>query len=288
MSGHGGHARRAPAAPRRVTITFIQQPPMRRLALALALIAPTTLAAQQTSGGNNFSWHGPIAAGNWITVRNLNGRVTVERSTDGQVEVTGTKHWRRGDPSEVRFVMQQHGANGDVLVCAVWGDGDCDEDGYHSHGRGTRNNDTNVEFVVKVPAGVRVAMSTVNGDVEVNGAGAEVNANTVNGDVTVTTAQGPVNASTVNGSVEARMSALAGDDDMTFSTVNGGITLALPASFQGEVDLSTVNGRFSTDYPLTVNGRIDPRHVRATIGSSRRRVKASTVNGSIELRKAGA
>lgn len=260
---------------------------MHRLALALALLAPLPLVAQQTSSDNNFAWHGPIAAGNWITVRNLNGRISVERSTSGEVEVTGTKHWRDGDPSEVRFVMRQDGNRGDVLVCAVWGDGDCDENGYRNHGHGTRNNDTNVEFVVKVPAGVRVGTSTVNGDVEVNGAGAEVRANTVNGDVTVTTAAGPVNASTVNGSVDARMAALTGDDDMTFSTVNGGITLALPASFQGELDLSTVNGRFSTDYPLTVNGRIDPRHVRATIGSGRRRLKASTVNGSIELRKAG-
>jgi len=52
-----------------------------------------------------------------------------------------------------------------------------------------------------------------------------------------------------------------------------------------EVDLSTVNGRFLTDFPVTISGRIDPRRLRATLGKGGPRIRLSTTNGNVELRK---
>jgi len=53
------------------------------------------------------------------------------------------------------------------------------------------------------------------------------------------------------------------------------------------IESSTVNGRFQTDWPVTITGRVDPRHLRATLGKGGRRVRLSTVNGNVELRKRG-
>ena len=65
--------------------------------------------------------------------------------------------------------------------------------------------------------------------------------------------------------------------------------LSMAAEFTGDLDadieLSTVNGRFATDWPVTITGRIDPRRLRATLGKGGRRIKLSTVNGNVELRK---
>jgi hypothetical protein len=222
-------------------------------------------------------------------VRNLNGSIHVSAASGRTTEESATKSWRRGDPKDVRFEVTKL-ANGGVLVCAIWGpDATCDERGYHSDDhRGHRDNDVDVEFTVRVPAGVKVDVGTVNGGVDVAGAGAEVVAATVNGAIDASTSVGPINATTVNGDIHATMRALGGgDEDMRFSTVNGDVVLTLPGDFDADVDMSTVNGRFRTDYPVTVRGTINPHHLRATIGKGGRRLTFRTVNGNLELRKQG-
>jgi DUF4097 and DUF4098 domain-containing protein YvlB len=121
----------------------------------------------------------------------------------------------------------------------------------------------------------------------VDGATSEVEVGTVNGSVEATTTGGPINASTVNGSVRARMGRFTSDDDMNFSTVNGSVIAEFIGDMDADVDLSTVNGRFYTDYQVTVSGRLDPRHLRAKLGRGGPRVKLSTVNGNVELRRRG-
>ena len=63
------------------------------------------------------------------------------------------------------------------------------------------------------------------------------------------------------------------------------------AGFSGDLDadveLTTVNGRFHSDYEVTLSGRVDPRHLRARIGRGGRRVRLTTVNGNVELRRRG-
>ncbi|MGH7717316.1 MAG: DUF4097 family beta strand repeat-containing protein [Gemmatimonadaceae bacterium] len=264
---------------------------MRRTLLAalcvLAVPAPA-LAQRSSAGDSTFSWEGQIPEGSWIKVRSLNGDVSVEPGDGNVTRVRGEKQWRRGDPSEVRFEVFRDGSN--VVICALWHEeATCDEDGAHyprdRERRGDRNNDVSVDFTVVLPRGVKVDVGTVNGGLDVRGASSEVEAHTVNGRVEASTLRGPVNASTVNGSIRVRMDALEGTDALEYSTVNGSITVELPANFQAEVDMSTVNGGVRLDFPVTVSGRMSPRRLRGTIGGGGRRVKLSTVNGSIELRK---
>lgn len=257
-------------------------------AAALSATARPALAQQQSSSAPDFTWSGQVSPQGWLRVKNLNGAIRVGESTTGKVEVTATKSWRRGDPKDVRFEVKKVGPGGnDVLICALWyEDSSCDERGYHSNGHGRNTGDVSVEFDVRLPKGTRVDVGTVNGSINVSGATSEVRAGTVNGGIEATSTGGPVTASTVNGSVTARMGA-TGTEDLSFSTVNGSVTVELPATLDAELDLSTVNGRLSSDYPMTVEGRIDPRHLRATIGKGGRRLKLSTVNGSVRLVKRG-
>src|SRR5665811_1094057 len=96
---------------------------------------------------------------------------------------------------------------------------------------------------------------------------------------------GPVQASTVNGSVHATMGRLDGNEDLDFSTVNGSVIAEVAGAIDANIELSTVNGRVQTDWPVTITGRSDPRHLRATLGKGGRRIRLSTVNGNVELRK---
>jgi hypothetical protein len=254
-------------------------------ALALTLAAPAALAAQGSERA--FSFNERIPSGEWVRVRNVNGEIRVSASSSDRVEITATKRWRRGDPKDVRIESRKTG-NGGVLVCAFWTENaTCSESGYSSHdeGRNRRNNDVAVDFEVRVPKGVKVGVSSVNGQVSVEGATDEVVASTVNGGVNATSSGGPVTGNTVNGSVHARMGKLTGDEDLSFSSVNGSVVAEFGTDIDANIELSTVNGRFQTDWPVTITGRVDPRHLRATLGKGGRRIRLSTVNGNVELRK---
>ncbi|HVB32270.1 MAG TPA: hypothetical protein VNE60_12135 [Gemmatimonadaceae bacterium] len=264
-----------------------------RRSLALSLVLATGFAgaaarAQNAPDQNTMTWAWKIPDGRWITVRNMNGRVTVQRATGDSVTVTATKHWRRGDPSIVHFDVQHFGEdNQDVLLCALWGpDAHCTPGSYDARYEGhERNNDVRVDFVVSVPAGVKVGAHTVNSDVSVTGVTSEVRASTVNGAVNVATDGGPVSASSVNGTVHASMLHYRPTSEMRFSSVNGSVIVELGNDVDADVELSTVNGRFMTDFPVTLNGHIDPRHLRATLGKGGSRIIMRTVNGNVELRK---
>ena len=267
---------------------------MRRSVLALlsiSVIGASPLAAQRQTEQNAFTWSGRVPSGHWIRVRNLSGEINVVASNSDRVEVTATRQWRRSDPESVRFEVHKYGSNEeDVVICAIWTDRtNCDERGYDTNnGRNNgRNNDVSVQFRVAVPRGVKVGVSTVNGAISVDGATSEVEAVTVNGEVEATSSGGPGNATTVNGSVTARMGRFDDDEDLNFSTVNGTVTAEFTGDLDADVELSTVNGRFQTDYPVTINGRLDPRPLRARLGRGGRRIRLSTVNGNVELRRRG-
>jgi hypothetical protein len=264
---------------------------IRRLALvaALTLAALPALAGAQEQSQEAFSWNGTIPQGRWLYVRNMNGVIRVDRASGGQAEVRGRLRSRgSADPKDVRFVTQKAADGQSIVICALWGERtSCDENGYRGDYNNRNGEDwSSVEFTVRIPQGVKLEVTSVNGGLEVRGATSEVVARTVNGSVRAETEGGPVSARTVNGSIDARMSTVGDARDLSFESVNGSVSVAMPQSLGAEVELSTVNGRVNTEFPITISGRIDPKRLRATIGDGSRRVRMKTVNGSVTLRRA--
>ena len=146
-----------------------------------------------------------------------------------------------------------------------------------------QDNDTRVEFTVRVPPRVNFVGRTVNGDVDAESLGGNVVAHTVNGSIGVSSA-GYVEATTVNGSITASMGRADWTDELEFSTVNGSITLNLPSDLGVKLTAKTVNGSIDTDFPLTVRGRFSGRRLTGTIGDGGRELWLETVNGAIRLR----
>jgi DUF4097 and DUF4098 domain-containing protein YvlB len=139
---------------------------------------------------------------------------------------------------------------------------------------------------VRVEAsGDGVTASSGNGDVEVLGAGAPVNAHSGNGRIEVVTTTGPVQATTGNGNIDVEMRSLKTQENMTFRSGNGRISVTLPADYNGELESSTGNGHLISDFALSVEGRLDRQRVRATIGKGGPRLRMSSGNGNIVLRK---
>jgi hypothetical protein len=232
-----------------------------------------------------FSWSGRVAAGDVIEIKGVSGDVKAVASTGNRVEVVAVKAGRRSDPAEVRVEVVEHDAG--VTVCAVYPTPSGEERDNvcapGSEGRmNTRRNDVQVDFEVRVPAGVRFVGRTVNGDVEAEGLDSDVKAVTVNGDIDVSTL-GFAEATTVNGSIRAVMGSNTFGDGVEFETVNGSIELDLPDDIDADLDASWVNGGLETDLPFLLQGQVARRQARGRLGDGGPRLALSTVNGSIRI-----
>jgi hypothetical protein len=242
------------------------------------------LACAGPAAAEDFNWHGRMGAGQKLEVYGVNGAVHAEAAAGGEAEVTAVKRGRQSDPASVEIKVVEHG--GGVTVCAVYPSRDgrrntCEPGGGH---QSTNNNDVQVEFTVKVPPGVKLDAHTVNGGVTVTEVEGDVEAETVNGDVEVSSG-GLVKAQTVNGSIDAKFGRADWTGDLEFQTVNGSITLGLPADFAADVKAEVLNGRISTDFPVGGDLRQTKRTLRGTVGGGGRGLELQTVNGSIALRR---
>jgi hypothetical protein len=235
----------------------------------------------------DWDWKGRIDRGKYIEIKGVNGEIRAERASGREVEVHARLRGKKSDPESVKMEVVEH--NDGVTICAVYPSGDRGgPNTCRPGGRGkmsVRKNDVQVDFTVRVPAGVGFIGRTVNGDVEALGLESDVKVRTVNGGIDISTT-GLAEASTVNGSITASMEKADWRGTLEFTTVNGNVTLELPDDVNSEVSVSTVNGRISSDFPLTVKGRFSPRRLKGTIGSGGRTLVVKTVNGNVQLRRA--
>lgn len=247
-------------------------------ALALLGLGTGSPLGAQESG---VAWSGALEPGQTLEVRGVLGRITAGPATSSRGEVRFGKSARRSDPEGVRVEVVEH--DGGVTLCAVYPEagGRCEPGS--SGNQSLRGNDVEVDFHVRVPAGAQFRGVTVNGDVRALELQGGVEVHTVNGDVEIGTS-GWAEAETVNGSIRASLGAPRWDRELNFSTVNGGITLELPANVSGEVEARWVNGGLESDLPLTVQGHFSNRRARGVLGDGGHLLTLTTVNGPIRLR----
>jgi opacity protein-like surface antigen len=254
--------------------------------LALTAVAAAALAAPAAAQAPDFQWRGTLSQGQTLEIRGVNGSVNAMPSADAAVHVEATRTARRSDPETVRIEVVPH--DGGVTICAVYPtprgarqENECRPGGGRNN---AQNNDVQVSFTVRVPAGVHFDGNTVNGGIRAERLRSNVKATTVNGSVDVATS-GFARANTVNGNITCRIGEGRLPGDVNFETVNGSITLELPAGVNAEFRGSTVNGRIDTDFPITVTGQVSRRSLRGAIGSGGPELRATTVNGNIRLRQ---
>ena len=279
---------------------------------SLVLLLPVVLPAQES----REVFRGEIPAESWLRVRTSLGDIAV-REGSGRTAVVNARI--DGPGERPTFEVKRDGSS--VTICAIYESTTrCDAESYDSRWRrGERH--ASADLVVELPRGVRLLAATGNGDVEtrgatsqvrassgngevtVDGSGGRVNASSGNGDVevrdakgpvhassgngdiTVNTTAGPVTASSGNGRIRVSMQSLAEEGNMSFSTGNGSIELSLPANLSADVSASVGIRNFESDFPMQLPGRWDSGRIEAKIGNGGRRIRLSTGNGRVILRK---
>jgi hypothetical protein len=282
---------------------------MRPIALALLALATAagTAAAQDVQGRKDrvFTLTEKLADGAAVRIFSSMGDIAITEGSGATLSFRGEKE---GDVEDFGYVVLR--GQGGITICVVRSDDDdCTSEGLHQNRRWSdRDNwrwrDRNkLTITVQVPRGTHLRTSSGNGRVSVSAAVADlriasgngridvsgvqgpVTASSGNGDVSVTTTSGPDNASSGNGRIRVEMDKLPGKEDITLSTGNGRIELIAPADFSADVDATTGNGSVTTDFPIQLIGRLSPHRLRGTIGDGARRLRMSSGNGALEIRK---
>jgi hypothetical protein len=248
----------------------------------------TDFFASDRQRAEPWTYSTPVAQHRTLWIRNVNGSITVEPADSRNVEITAERTFRRSAADSVRLVTSE--SDQGITVCAVWpgAASACGPNGHYETEGKMHGNDVAVVFTVRLPRGVKIDASTINGDVEVRGASAPIGVGTVNGDVTVETSSGPVKATTVNGDAQATILGFGEAGDVNLTTVHGDATLELPERVDAVLEGHTVTGDISSDFPLTIAGKFASHDLSGTLGKGGRRIHITTVAGDVDVRKAGA
>lgn len=238
--------------------------------------------------GDYLQWTGSASPGQVVQIRGSYGTIRAMSSADGMVHVEA----HRVDGNEVPIDVREHAAG--ITICVR----ECDSaDQRRNRGR---TNEPEIDFVVRVPSGVRFAGATIGGEVEVEGLSADVSVTTVQANVHIRKTAGyPVQVTTVSGDV---ILDIPDGDGAEFqaTTASGGIESDFPLGAGGSTPVGRNRLRFAPGPPPPPPPPPGPfgaglsrppapplGSVTGTIGNGGPELRVTTVSGSIRLRAPG-
>jgi hypothetical protein len=219
-----------------------------------------------------------------VRLNNVNGGIEINAWDKNEVRVDAVKHADdKGMMEHLQIVVD---ASSDLV----------DIDTKYPQDSNTHNdNGPWVEYTITVPRDASLdKVKTINGEIEIDGVEGSVDASTINGNVRVSDAKNDCRLETVNGKIEAVFASLKSGADVTLKSVNGSITVDLPAGSSVKIKAKTVSGRISNDFGLVSSRESDERSfvtvgdsVDGKVGGGVSDFDAETVNGNIKILKSG-
>ncbi|HET9447398.1 MAG TPA: hypothetical protein VFO35_14120 [Steroidobacteraceae bacterium] len=160
-----------------------------------------------------------------------------------------------------------------------------------------------ITIVARVPRRAKLDLSTVNeSEIVVRDIVGDLQLENVNGPITATNITGSVIAESVNNPIKVGLSAVAAGAATSLSSLNGDITLTLPAGTRAEFHLDTAQGEITSDFELDIKpskplierkegrGGVSVRMedvVIATVNGGGPVIRVKTLNGAIKIAKGG-
>ncbi len=227
-----------------------------------------------------------VRAGAKVSLDNTNGSVTIAAWDQPRVRIVAHKQVKADKDDvqqalrELKVEMKQQ--DGGVVVTTKYpkeGDGWGSVLGWLSGDR----VQAQVKYELTVPRTMNLEISTVNGAIHVSDVNGQHDLGTTNGKIEVARCGGSVDASTTNGGIDAELLKVTKGQPMRFSTTNGRIEVAVPATLAVDVDASTTNGRISSDLPVSTTS-ISSNSLRGSINGGGTSLKLRTTNGGIEIK----
>jgi hypothetical protein len=238
--------------------------------IGLAMAGTSALAQTHTEKiTREFSFE-KVSPDNALMIANINGDVKVVgyEGTKIQVEITKTISGKTQTRVEEGKTAIQLGVIDEVDSIILYVEGSCstfskyDGKKFRNGNRWMRNwgyswNDCGkncdekfgytMDFVVKVPAGINVMVSTINdGEISVENVKGIVQASNINGGIKLKNLMREADASTINGDVDIEY-AKNPVKDCKFYSLNGDINAYFQKGLAANFSFESFNGDFYTD-----------------------------------------
>jgi DUF4097 and DUF4098 domain-containing protein YvlB len=162
---------------------------------------------------------------------------------------------------------------------------------------------SSITVVARVPRRAKLDLSTVNeSEIVVRDIVGDLQLENVNGPITATNITGSVIAESVNNPITVGLAGVAAGAATSLSSLNGDITLTLPAATRAELHLDTAQGEITSDFELDIKpskplierkegrGGVSVRMedvIVATVNGGGPVIRVKTLNGGIKIAKAG-
>ena len=267
------------------------------LAGVLILTPGFTPGGARVWGTPAFQWQGNVRPGQTVEIRGVMGGIHAEPWNGNTVMVSATRHGRRTSP-DVRFETIAH--DGGITVCALYPVPAGQQPNRCAPGGAgrelnTKANDVEIEFLVRLPAGVGFTGHSATGDVTTGLLSGPISAHSSSGDIKVATTS-YAGASSASGNVNVTMGETSWSDTLSIGTLSGNLTVRLPPAASTEVDASSRVGKVRSDFPLAgetlgfwrrfaLRGSLG-EHARGTIGRGGRFLELTSTAGSIAIKRA--
>jgi DUF4097 and DUF4098 domain-containing protein YvlB len=255
-------------------------------ALVLPLLIGALAGCDIVHGGLGSSeetaqWHKTyqLDVNGRLEINNVNGKIQVEPSAGNTVDVTAVKKARAGSPEAAKAALERASIVEDVSSGRIR----LDTKVARLEGVMINAGNLQVEYLVKVPAGAEVKVTTVNGGIEVTGLNGRITAETTNGGVTTHDVGGQLDASTTNGGLDIDMARVP-EGGVKLSFTNGGLTMRMPRDSKANITASISNGGISAgDLPIETTGDNNRRRLEGRLNGGGARIQIDGVNGGISL-----
>jgi DUF4097 and DUF4098 domain-containing protein YvlB len=245
---------------------------------------------------NEVSWSGSLGAGAKLVVEKSATRVSLSVESENESSWTG---WNKG-PREDSVLVIKVPATASLDLSAVSANIDV------TAMRGSAEieaESVSGEVSLRASSADKLDISSVSGDVSVEGHAGRVDAETVSGDLRVSGASGDVSVETVSGSVIVRAQtvtefeaasvsgdidfegALAANGRMDVESMSGDVRITLPADTSARVTAEVFSGDLDNTFGLAVEDEDGPGStMHGKIGSGSASIEIESFSGDVELR----
>jgi hypothetical protein len=246
--------------------------------------------------------------GRSLDVRNINGFIHVEGTSDAAVQISVHKTVRAetaADKADADRDVQLEFADQKPTVEAIVRDRRshvCGEPN-RDDGRWERvHYDVRFDFTIRVPRDVKLRLCTINGgDLIVNGTHGDFLVDNVNGRIEMGGVAGSGRAHTVNGPIKVTFTANPMEAS-SFKTVNGNVDVSFVDGLSADFSMKTFNGGLFTDFDVQpLAGRAAPaperrdgrfvyrvnEFTRVRVGRGGPEISFETLNGNVRALRSG-
>jgi len=220
-----------------------------------------------------------VKPGGRLEISNVNGRIDVEPAAGNTIEVVAEKSVRAASSEAAKDALSRIEIQETVAPDSVR----IETKLQRRSGSFFGGMNQEVHYMVKVPAGLELRVTTVNGGIEVNGMKGRVTAEATNGGVKAHDVSGAIDASTTNGGVEVDLAQIAASGAKLGCT-NGGITLRLPSDAKATISARITNGGINTSgVNIETTGESSRRRLEGRLNGGGPTIDIEGTNGGIRI-----